>query len=297
MKYNTSLLKPVRNLKELFSIQTLEQFIYSDGQENKGAKLNSCFEIIWILKGSGTVSIDLMIHEIDPNRIYFIKPGQAYRLHPTTNMEGYIISFAKSFLDIDEQNSNLTNYNSLFKMFSNLTTLIVNADMTIEFTEIIEKMNKEFLNGRLFRNEILKRYLKIFIIYLTRQFEDNFEFVPRSRNEKLVQDFFSLVEKKYLAQKMVSEYAGDLAVTPNYLNEIVKKITGKSAGYHIRQRVVMEAKRQVIYSGSCMKEIAYYLGFCDLSHFSKFFKNTTGMNFTDFKKERIVISISSSVAV
>jgi AraC family transcriptional activator of pobA len=35
-----------------------------------------------------------------------------------------------------------------------------------------------------------------------------------------------------------------------------------------------------------MKEIAYFLGFCDMAHFSKFFKNTTGMNFSDFKKER-----------
>jgi AraC family transcriptional activator of pobA len=36
---------------------------------------------------------------------------------------------------------------------------------------------------------------------------------------------------------MVSGYAGMLLVTPNYLNEIIKKTTGYSAGYHIRQRV------------------------------------------------------------
>ena len=58
----------------------------------------------------------------------------------------------------------------------------------------------------------------------------------------------------------------------NYLNEIIKKTTGYSAGYHIRQRVVLEAKRKAAYSDSCMKEIAYHLGFCDIAHFSKFFK-------------------------
>jgi YesN/AraC family two-component response regulator len=87
---------------------------------------------------------------------------------------------------------------------------------------------------------------------------------------------------------MVSDYAGRLSVTPNYLNEIIKKTTGFSAGHHIRQRIVLEAKRQATYSGRCMKEIAYFLGFCDMAHFSKLFKNTTGMNFSYFKKENFV---------
>ena len=107
---------------------------------------------------------------------------------------------------------------------------------------------------------------------------------------EIVQQFMSLLEKNYKEQKMVADYASMLSVTPNYLNEIVKKTTGFSAGHHIRQRIVLEAKRQATYSGNCMKEIAYFLGFCDMAHFSKFFKNTTGMNFSDFKKEKYFFS-------
>jgi len=44
------------------------------------------------------------------------------------------------------------------------------------------------------------------------------------------------------------------------------------------------------YSTVFMKEAAYDLGFNDFSHFSKFFKSTTGINFSDFKKERIVMA-------
>ena len=84
---------------------------------------------------------------------------------------------------------------------------------------------------------------------------------------------------------MVADYACQLFITPNYLNEIVKKTTDYSAGYHIRQRIALEAKRQAMYSPLSIKEVAYYLGFTDTAHFSKFFKNTTGKNFSDFKKE------------
>lgn len=109
----------------------------------------------------------------------------------------------------------------------------------------------------------------------------------------LVQQFMSLLEKHYKTEKMVAGYASLLSVTPNYLNEIIKKTTGYSAGHHIRQRVVLEAKRQATYSDHCMKQIGYYLGFDDTAHFSKFFKNAAGINFTDFKKERITVLAAS----
>ena len=52
-----------------------------------------------------------------------------------------------------------------------------------------------------------------------------------------------------------------------------------------RQRVVLEAKRQATYSGASMKEIAHQLGFDDIAHFSKFFKNFSGLSFSNYKKE------------
>jgi AraC-like DNA-binding protein len=47
----------------------------------------------------------------------------------------------------------------------------------------------------------------------------------------------------------------------------------------------LEAKRRAAFEEYSMKEIAYYLGFWDPADFSKYFKNSSGTNFTDFKKE------------
>ena len=102
-----------------------------------------------------------------------------------------------------------------------------------------------------------------------------------------------VIKKKFKTKKMVADYAEELFITPNYLNGIVKKTTGFSAGHHIRQRVVLEAKRMCRYSDAGMKEIAYDLGFIDSSHFSKFFKAVSGMNFSDFKKEALSYTLLS----
>ncbi|WP_372490169.1 helix-turn-helix domain-containing protein [Chitinophaga sedimenti] len=44
-----------------------------------------------------------------------------------------------------------------------------------------------------------------------------------------------------------------------------------------------EAKRQLLSSNGSMKEIAFYLGFDNIAHFSKYFKTKTGINFTSFR--------------
>ena len=84
---------------------------------------------------------------------------------------------------------------------------------------------------------------------------------------------------------MVSDYAKQLYVSTNYLNRVVKKITRLPASHHIQQQIVAEAKSRAMNSDVSMKEIAYSLGFDNLPHFSKFFKNNSGMSLTDFKKE------------
>ena len=278
----------------IFDIHSLEWL--NENREDENIDSNNHFEIIWITKGNGNHWIDLQKMKIENNQLFFIKPGQVNRLKHHGELEGYVISFTESFLGIEEQEADSTYHSSLFKMFATAKGILLTDDVVANMKDIIMRMLKEFNSSNLFRLEILRRYFKIFLIYLSRQFEGSFETTPQTRNMELLQKFMSLLEKKFKTQKMVAEYASELYVTPNYLNEIIKKTTGYSAGHHIRQRIVLEAKRQATYSGNCMKEIAYYLGFCDMAHFSKFFKNTTGMNFTDFKKEKFVISMTASLA-
>jgi AraC family transcriptional activator of pobA len=110
------------------------------------------------------------------------------------------------------------------------------------------------------------------------------EDLPSTRGMQLVKRFMAQLDKDFREKKLVSDYARSLHLTPAYLNSIIKKNTGYSASHHIRQRIVLEAQRMVLSSDVSMKEIAYELGFYDMSHFSKLFKSVTGNSFTQFRK-------------
>lgn len=248
-------------------------------------------EIIWITKGSGTLIMDMEKFTLHPDSIFCVTPGQLHQLKHDEHTEGYVLSFTDSFLHMGEQEFDLMYNSGLFQALSRSAGIRLDADIADEMQEIALKMQKESNNVYLFRTEMLRRYLKIFLIYITRQLQSPLQTIIQTRNLELAEKFKSLVEEHFKTHRKVADYAKLLAVTPNYLNEIIKKITAYPASHHIRQRIILEAKRRVVYSDECMKEVAWYLGFSDIAHFSKFFKNATGTTFTDFRKECVVISV------
>lgn len=273
-----------------FEIHTIQWMRLNRGYEDKIQQSKDRFHIIWITMGEGRLLVDLQKIDFENNQLFFIKQGQVYQFQLTADIEGYVISFTDSFLSkVDQENESICQ-NSLFQLFVGSGGIKINEETSAEMNDITGRMIREFTNLHLFRDELLRRYLKIFLIYLSRQLEGALMTVKQTRNIELTQKFMSLVDKHFKTEKMVSGYATLLSIRPNYLNEIVKKTTGYSAGHHIRQRIVLEAKRRAAYSDTCMKQIGYYLGFNDMAHFSKFFKSATGMNFTDFKKEKLVFA-------
>jgi AraC family transcriptional activator of pobA len=92
-----------------------------------------------------------------------------------------------------------------------------------------------------------------------------------------------LVEVHFRSERLLSFYAEKLAMTPDRLNDHVKRATGVTAGHLIRQRVLTEAKRQLVFTGQPIHEIAYDLAFSDPSHFARFFRKQTGTTPQDFR--------------
>lgn len=266
-----------------FKIHTIEWI-----KENGIDLPNDYFMLIWIVAGNGYYRLNLQKEAVKTNQLLLIKPGQLHDLKFSSGLQGYVISFTDSFLDIEDYGREPV-YSPIYQMFNQTQIIAINSELADDMNDITEIMMKEYSRHNLYRAEILKRYFKIFLIYLSRQLESMEQAPKQSRNTAILQNFMTLLDKNFREYKMVADYADRLSVTPNYLNEVVKKLTGQSAGHHIRQRVAAEAKRQAIRPDNCMKKIAYDLGFCDMAHFSKFFKNATGVSFSDFKKRGPVL--------
>ena len=95
-----------------------------------------------------------------------------------------------------------------------------------------------------------------------------------------------LVEEHFHQERQLAFYADKLAMTVDRLNDHVRRATGVTAGHLIRQRVLTEAKRQLVFTNQPIHEIAYDLAFSDPSHFARFFRKQTGTTPHEFRSER-----------
>jgi AraC-like DNA-binding protein len=104
-----------------------------------------------------------------------------------------------------------------------------------------------------------------------------------SRAVQLTRKFRILVRKEFKTLKSPSAYAGLFNISPGYLTEVIREVTGKSAQHWIHQEVLIEAKRLLSFTQLSVKEIACELGYSDHAYFSRLFSKVEGCPPTEFR--------------
>jgi AraC family transcriptional activator of pobA len=272
---------PGGNQDLYFDIRSLEATPLTTYQEQFPPGV-SLYEIIWIKSCSGQLWIDTRFHQQYNNMIYFLVPGQVRRLAPEGTVSGYRIQFSSAIL---YHNDSVPRIIQTLNQHHHAMGVVADAELQLEMEDIIGKMEKEISNYYLLRSEILAGLLSILLVHFSRRLPAKEAVPAMNRDNLLLKNFLQLVQQYFASRKQVADYASELCVTPNYLNRTIKRVTGFTASYHIQQQIILEAKRKAIHSGRSMKEIAYHLGFDNLAHFSKFFKNNSGTSFSSFRKQ------------
>jgi AraC family transcriptional activator of pobA len=95
-----------------------------------------------------------------------------------------------------------------------------------------------------------------------------------------------LIEEHFRKEHQLGFYAERLAMTIDRLNDHVKRATGVTAGHLVRQRVLTEAKHQLVFTNRPIQDIAVALSFSDSSHFARFFRKQTGTTPHEFRAAR-----------
>jgi len=100
----------------------------------------------------------------------------------------------------------------------------------------------------------------------------------------LFRTFNLLLEQKFRTEHSVQFYASALNKSPKTLTNQFALSGYPSPSRLIYQRIIREARRYLFYTDKTAKEIAYLLGFVSPAHFSRFFKNQTGTNISEYRK-------------
>jgi AraC-like DNA-binding protein len=103
------------------------------------------------------------------------------------------------------------------------------------------------------------------------------------RFENLLDDYLKSDIIKTVGLPTVKYCADQMHLSANYFGDLIKKETGKSAQEHIQLKVMAVAKEKVFDRSKTFSEIAYELGFKHPQHFSRMFKNETGLTPNEYR--------------
>lgn len=138
-------------------------------------------------------------------------------------------------------------------------------------------------------NTLIVSNLQLLLNYSMRFYDR--QFITRHHVNTTVLTKFEQILNKYFESDQpldeglpsVAYCAGQLHLSANYLGDLIKKETGKSAQEHIQYKVIDVAKQKIFDESKNIAEVAYELGFKYPQHFTRMFKRVTGHTPNEFR--------------
>lgn len=238
--------------------------------------------------GTTSMEVNLRKYSGGVNSMIITTPQQLLRVVETSkDFKARFIVFSNRFLSASNINSNRLSQFS-FTGINTIPVIHVSAKEALLMKELFEYIWKRFRQtDHPFRKEITANLLMVLLQDFEAVYQKNYHLLQSglSRKQQLSRQFLDLLFLHFRKERSVQFYAGKLFVTPKYLTEILKELTGKTTGQWIQDAIIAEASALLKNEGLSVQEIAHMLSFPDQSSFGKFFRKATGVSPSGYRNK------------
>jgi len=222
---------------------------------------------------------------IEKNALVFATPKIPYHWVPQDdNQKGCFCIFTGDFL-LPSKSGAILDELPIFRP-GGFPIFQVSDEVAEEALLLFKKMQTEIASNYLYKYDLIRNYVMELIHYGQKLEPITTYNTSHNASARVSSLFIELLERQFpiaspdqkVTLRTASDYADRLAVHSNHLNKVLKDTTGKTTTEHISSRLIQEAKILLKQTDWNISEIAYSLGFEQLSHFSNFFKKQTSLS-------------------
>ena len=223
----------------------------------------------------------------------FMAPGQVFSIavaDPAEAVEksGWVVYIHPDFLWNTPLAKNMQQYD--FWDYSLRETLFLSAREEATILGLIHAIEQEYLAAiDRFSKPIIVSHLESLLHYADRFYQR--QFLTREKaNHEVLERLETLLHAYFNNDKLVErglptvQYVADcLHLSPKYLSNLLRVVTGQNTQQHIHNKLLAKAKEKLSTTTLTVSEIAYELGFEHVPSFSKLFKAKTNQSPQEFR--------------
>lgn len=258
--------------------------------EQPEAFLLNFYKISYKLNLKGKISYGQHHYDFDEGRMAFIVPNQVLaRGEADRDLAGYTLLFHPDLIRNTSLATKIKAY-SFFSYTANEALFLSDKEKQIifrVFDSIRDELNSAIDDST---QDVLISHIEVLLNYSNRFYKR--QFITRkavnhnllSKMEGILGDYFSDNESFPNGLPTVEYLAAQLNISPRYLSDMLRSLTGQNAQQHIHNKLIEKAKEYLDNSQLSVSEIAYQLGFEHSQSFSKLFKKKTNLTPIEFKQ-------------
>lgn len=269
-----------------FYFNTMQNHLATSHRHIEKAHRHDFYATILFTGGSGVHEIDFHTYEVSAGSLFFMSPGQVHSWELSDDIEGYIFFCSQDFYEMHYVNQKLRNF-PFFRSVNFPRKLQLDTSELNSTVALMTALQKEYQSQEIMKDGMMLSLMSQIFIQSARLFSrDSNHFAASASLSyfKHYQEFERLVEAHFTKEKSIAFYAALLNISPKHLNRITQTVVQKTVTEIITERIVLEAKRMLMYLDESLVDIAFRLGYEEYSYFVRVFRKTSGMTPTQFIK-------------
>ncbi len=231
--------------------------------------------VILFTKGKGKHEVDFETYKVETGAMFALKPGQMHYWELSDDVDGFVFFHSREFFDKGFISLSIKDFH-FYNSFQGTPYFKLKEKQLNTLKYLMNELVTEYANMDFFKWQ--KIHSLIVLVYIQISRENNL--LRNIKNQTYlakVKQFEDLIEENFRSEKFVKGYASKLNITEKHLNRVTKSCIGKTSTQLISERIILEAKRMLIYSTLNVSQIAVELGYFDNSYFVRLFKKNVGI--------------------
>jgi AraC family transcriptional activator of pobA len=233
------------------------------------------FLVILFTQGIGKHEVDFETFTVEKGALFVLKPGQMHYWELSDDINGFVFFHSREFFDKGFISLSIKDFH-FYNSFQGTSYFKLKENQLNKLRFVMNELVAEYVNNNFFKWQ--KIHSLIVLVYIEISRENNP--LGDSKNQAYLRKlrlFEDLIEENFKSEKFVKQYASKLNITEKHLNRVTKSCIGKTSTQLISERIILEAKRMLIYSKLNVTQIGEELGYFDNSYFVRFFKRNVGI--------------------